>query len=292
MNDIIINQYKNSEIWGISIDALLSAFIAIIVFILGFLFNKKYEDSKDKKRLKGIEMFFWTIIDSMVEPIKFQLKQYQEIANKINDKFVKDFTYFENPELNFQTYKNINPVDLHKIFFSKKKLALSDKAKHFTVIVKTLEFIDSQKNSLKQNINQFFIDFRTYESDWKMNIEEFFNRYETFVGFNRRQNIPASQDDFLKQVDRTVNNCSKVEKYPNAFIIYENLVKPILELCKQFPKDIRANEINPYLIEAEYAFSNLTNLRKIYHNLFLQEATNLEKEYKAFTISINVLKNA
>lgn len=291
MNTQIIIQPNNDKIWGISIDALLSAFIAIFVFVVGFLLNKIYENYKEKKRLLGIESFFWTVVDSFLEPINYQLKIYREIATKINDKFQKDFIYFENPYLNIPIYKTINPTDLHKIFLSKKNYSLKDRMQHFNTIIKSLDYIESQKISLKDNFMQFFREFRIYEKDWQTNIAAIMNYYESFLSHNKSKGIHPSQDAFLKKMDSLQFTCSTKEKFPDPSVVYEYLIKELLLLCKQFQEDSRVNLLKPYLIGAEYAYNNMANVRNIFYNLFSNEAAGLEKEFIVLKKSINILKN-
>ena len=92
-------------------------------------------------------------------------------------------------------------------------------------------------------------------------------------------------------MDQIINKWSKLENSKNFYVAFDNLIKPVRLLCKEYPIDPRANIILPYLVEAEYAFNNIVNVKSIYYNLFSSEADKLKQWLELLTKSINVLKN-
>lgn len=291
MIQTIIKQTENPSFWGISFDAIMSAVIALVIVGLSYLASKGIENYKENQRLKRIEAYFWTLIENIIEPINTQIKLFRKTASDLTSKEMKNFVYFETPDLNIKNFESIIPQDLHTIFLSKKKIKLSERTKHFSNILSVLEFVKSQKASLKQNFMEFFTDFRKYEDSWQKNGEAIFRYFDNFVFINKSENIRPSIDPFLKNMDQIINKWSKLDKSKNFYVAFENLIKPLRELCKEYPIDPRANVILPFLVEADYAFNNIDNVKLIYHNLFSAEADKLEKKLEILTKSTSILKN-
>jgi len=287
----IIQEPNHMTLFGISIDAIMSAIIALVVIGLSYLASKGLENFKERKRLKQIEAYFWTLIDNISEPIQTQIKLYSKTAEELDEKDHKDFVYFETPDLNLHIFATISPKDLHTIFLSKKKLKLGERTKHFTKIINTIEFIKSQKISMKQNFVEFFSDFRKYEDSWQKNGEAVFRYFDNFLHYNKSNNILPSQDAFMKKMDSIISSWSKLEKSKNFYVAYDNLIKPLRNLCIEFPIDPCSNMILPFLVEADYAFNNIDNVKAIYKKLFSYEAKNLEKRYGHLKESVEVFKN-
>ena len=291
MIQTIIYQSEKTNFLGLSYDAIMSAFIAFVIVGLSYLASKGLENYKEKKRLERIEAYFWTIIENIIEPINIQIKLFRKTAADLENKEHKDFVYFETPDLNIKNFESIYPHDLHNIFLSKRKIKLTERTKHFSNILNVLEFVKLQKASLKQNFSEFFSDFRRYENSWQKNGEAIFRFFDNFIFHNKSKDIPASKDPFLKNMDQIINKWSKLENSKNFYVAFDNLIKPVRLLCKEYPIDPRANIILPYLVEAEYAFNNIVNVKSIYYNLFSSEADKLKQRLELLTKSINVLKN-
>lgn len=144
---------------------------------------------------------------------------------------------------------------------------------------------------MKYNFVEFFNDFRKYEDSWQKNGEAVFRYFDNFLHYNKSNNIPPSQDAFLKKMDIIITKWSKLDKAKNFYVAYDNLIKPLKELCKEFPIDPRSNMILPFLVEADYAFNNIDNVKEIYKKLFSSESKNLEQRFAHFKESIEVFKN-
>lgn len=116
----IIQQPENMTILGISIDAVMSAIIALVVVGLSYLASRGLEKYKERNRLKQIEVYFWTLIDNLSEPIDAQIKLYSKTANELDEKDHKDYVYFETPDLNLKIFEQFPPKICILYFFLRK----------------------------------------------------------------------------------------------------------------------------------------------------------------------------
>ncbi|MBK7978821.1 MAG: hypothetical protein IPK06_02170 [Ignavibacteriae bacterium] len=74
---IINNGPVSNSLWGISYDTIFTTLITIFIFLLGFWINKIFEARKEKKRLKDIKDYFFSLCSFLEKPVKIQIDVFK-----------------------------------------------------------------------------------------------------------------------------------------------------------------------------------------------------------------------
>ena len=130
--------YQNGELasekctfFGVTIDTIFTVFTTIIIFFLGYIFNKKVERDKENNRMKELEGYFLKLIELLDSPIKKQIDSFVSLSEKLKKTKEQNYNFQLVASFNLNLLKEISNLDLYKIFVSNKQGKIKEKTSLF-----------------------------------------------------------------------------------------------------------------------------------------------------------------
>ncbi|MBI1934001.1 MAG: hypothetical protein HYS24_15830 [Ignavibacteriales bacterium] len=274
---IINNGPVSNSLWGISYDTIFTTLITIFIFLLGFWINKIFEARKEKKRLKDIKDYFFSLCSFLEKPVKIQIDVFKGYKNNFLSEEQINFMFKDTIDLDVKNLKSISNEDLYKSLYLSKKNTVEEKTTKFNDISNSINYIEKQKVNTSLNFSRLYEDFKKYENQWTENLDKILRAYDNFRAINKQYDI--LNDPFLVDIDRVLVKWSKLENSSNIYVTFRELVTPLRLICKKFFEDPRSLSLLNISIQASYAFNSIDKLRKEYGNLFDAEAKELNSKY-------------
>ncbi len=270
---------------GISIDTIFTALITIGIFILGLWLNKKNDQRKEFDLLIEIKTYFLQLVDILISATERQLTEFKRFSNELAERV--DRSFIIGASSNFTTY-NIDSVPnekLFKIFVFYKSAKDKEQAiiryKDLIINITSIRTIANEWRLSYQN----FLD-STLETDEKFNenaskIAEF-NMNTIFIRYYEHN---ENDDEFMKEFDLILSAWEKKDDPVDKYVMMDNLISPLRELCRRMPDNFRAMELLKLVMQCRYAFLKKENIRNIYKYLF---ATYVDQ----LTIAVNGIQKS
>lgn len=275
---------------NVSADVIFSTLVTIFIFALGLFCKWRYDIYIENKNLKEKKEFYLATIKSLIDPIRKQAKLFEDLSKQIGGKETKKFYFNEIKELynKLSLFNNID--DLYKIFVNKDDGENEIKFLQYSNIIDTVGFLIEQREKSQLNHTTFFSNFRRYENEWSDAGFGIVMCYDTYASDFIEKNIDKSKDEFFTRFSFINHKWQKMDTCRNIYIAKENLVNPLFDLCKEFISDKRALKLMDYLKKANYAFSNYTNIKDTYSELFeeisnayIVQSNKFEEAYNYYT---------
>ncbi len=275
-----INNYlqavSQNSFYGISYDTIFTTSITIFIFILGYLINRWVEHRKEIKSLEDLKELIKVQINTILEKIDKQNEAFIQLSEAILSKKYQDYIY---AEANYQTESvtNLSNVDLFKSFLIGSKINRVDKIKSYNVFTKSIAILSVQNQITRTQFMDFIKSHRSYIDSWNASVNALMRYHDFCISFAKRNNIPPSNDPFLKEFSNIVGAWSKNEKRTEIKYVTEQLLKPLRAHCLQNPSDERTITILPLILEAEQAFRNREHILDITGKYFTDQVEQLKK---------------
>jgi hypothetical protein len=292
VNFIFETLIDKESLWGVSLDTIFTTFITILIFIIGHILVRLWQNNKEKKRLRDIRIYFFTLLDTIPQAIDKLIKVYTELSNAIEERTHRNFVLGESHELCLDNVTKLSHVDLFKILISSSK-ARNDEAafKHYKNIFDTFEFIRLQNDRVKTSFSYFMGEYRGYRNCWAEASDSILRFHDSILSFAKRNNIRPSEDPFLKEFDELFYAASKNRNFESMYEAEESLINPLKNLCKKYATDQRALMILREVLICWSAFKDIINLKVLYSRLFKDEADKLEQMKESLEEAILFFKS-
>src|SRR5258706_15415555 len=102
------NLTEQATFYGVSVDAMFTTFVTIFIFLLGYVFNRWYDRSKEKTRLREVREFFLSSVDHLLAPMQKQADSLNNLSSQIAAETHQDFTLEETPDLYVNPLKSVS----------------------------------------------------------------------------------------------------------------------------------------------------------------------------------------
>ena len=293
MDTVIIKEIADKySFWGVSPDTIFTVIITLSIFLLGFVFKGFYDLLMENKKLKKVELFFYSLLDSLIKTLDEQIIIDENLSKDIMNEGVRNYYYDEKLFALTKSFNSLEYLDLFKIFIlKKKKLNLDEKNILFIQIIKIIEFIKEHSKSSEKIFYQFLDDVKRFENEWGNNISFINNTFNSLRSDAKRLNIKPSQDPFLKEIDIVFFNFSKFNNYKYVSIANENLIKPLKNLCDKMIEDQKAKLILPAVMNCWEAHDNIFKSKHLYSDFLLKESNDLKDKKELLEKAIIFFRN-
>ncbi|MBL7127673.1 MAG: hypothetical protein ISS16_01675 [Ignavibacteria bacterium] len=293
MDTLIIKEVSDKySFYGVSPDTIFTVIITLSIFLLGFVIKGFYEWLMENMKLKKTELFFYSLLDSLIKTIDEQIEIDENLSRNIMNEEVRDFFYDEKLFALTKSFNSLEYLDLFKIFIlKKKKLNLDEKNIVFIRIIKIIEYIKEHSKSSEKIFYQFLNDAKRFERDWGINISFINNTFNSFRSDAKRLDIGPSKDPFLKEMDIIFHNLGKQKNYRFVSIANNNLIKPLKILCDKMIEDEKAKKILPAVMNCWEAHDNVFKTKNLYSDFLLKESNDLKDKKELLEKAIIFFKN-
>jgi hypothetical protein len=270
-----------NNLWnGVSIDVI----ITISIFITGLIFKYLYDFYKEKNRLKSIKKYFVKLIKSLNEPVKVQCSSYKSLSKNIGDFSKYDFPFEENPRLNIEGFKQVSQYDFYRSVVTKlNKKNINSIFDAFISTVNIIKSIELQKEFAGINYKEFTSRHREYINDFNSSINKLLRTYDSELTSMKNDDI------LLIEMSRIFGKTNKKES--DAKTIIDKIINPLYDLLVTKIDDKRTSIFLEIIIATRKSYSDLSNLKNIYSNLFNNFSNKLDIMSKELINNVNVFEN-
>lgn len=278
---------ENEAFWGVSRDTVFTVLITLFVFILGILITRLIEARKEKKRLKELRVYFFTLAALLPKSLSKLVGEYKKLANDVLDP--KSHNYFlpETHQLYLDNISKLSHTDIFKALVTERKTGdIKITSTHFKNIFDTFEYLRHQKERMRVNFTNFMAGASEYIDNWNNYMDALEQRLQELITLAKSQNIPPSGDDFLRDLDGVFFAWTQVEDYKNIFVAKENLLDPLKDFCNKYSADPRVTMFMPMVTKLRKAHNELKASNGLFGKLFQDEAQELEKAENLLTRAI------
>lgn len=281
---------SSNTFYGVTVDTIFTTFTTILIFFLGFIIARWFENKKNKKRLEDKKEFYLDTIKSIIEPMKQQADLYNNLVSQIDDDEMRLLIFEEKNELYINLSPFENSEDLYTIFVSQIKDKNDIKFNHYKSIVRTMSFIKEQRINAQNNYDSFFKHYRELEDDWNNSNGAIITYIQEEVSKLLRDGIVKTKDKLFSKIDDMTSKWQELENHWEINIVLENLIKPIHKICQDHFSDKRAVILLEYTRNSSTIHMNLMNLKKSHGTAFkyfaeltLARCKTIEEAYNYYT---------
>lgn len=270
IRDTISTVSVNSDkLWGISFDALASTIITIIVFILGVLSKYLYDKWKNAKRLKNISYYFKSNIKNLIIIAEKEIDSLNDIIFQLSRKKEDHLLFKDNSSISFDFYNKLSHVDLFEIFLYYSKI--KNKENNIDQFISTTNDIESLKYLIKHSRDNFINYYNILDTYFKRCVEAFKQVSYTINDYkknNIQNNIDLKDDRFLAGIISLAIQYNKQVNPKDINIQYEHFIKPLIDICNNFTKEIRSPEIIKHAMDFAYNFDSREKIKMFMISFF------------------------
>lgn len=277
---------------GISIDTLWTILIPILIFFLGVLFKLFYDWKKERSRLILLRKHILYRLRNLVKPFEQRIKYLDNTANKIQKGLVGNLHHTLFVRLNVEELKNIPRIDLFKLFVQYNNGEIEKNDEHYSNIVHTLSFLDTQKEYVGNDLDGLL---KKYERD-KIALEKYTNNifriHDKDIAIIRQKEGDISKDEYMFKFEKIANKFMKQDDPGELYTTLSYLLDPIEKLCKENLNDERAIPVLENVVYAKLKVDRLIELRIIYSRYFNDHKTTHEEWLDKLKKSIHFYENS
>lgn len=270
-------------------ELIITTSFSLLIFIIGFLINKKYDSIKEEKRLKTIKKYLLIICNDLSNSIDEQIIIYQSFGKKIIDLNNRDSSISFSSKINTDHFEKVANTDLFKLFAEGKKNK-DVKIVHYFNFLHFFNVIKFDSKYSKEHYEYYLDNLNRYESAFKENVDKIFRKHDSLISLHIGS-TEKKEDLFVSKFHHIVSNYRQIQDFSKIEIITNELVLKVLEHCKDFINDPRSLDILEFCLHSEHIVKELTNLRLLYSSFFLNHAEKMESENEKFKKAINYYKS-
>lgn len=285
------NLTEHPTFYGISTDAIFTTFVTIFIFLLGYVFNRWYDRSKENTRLKEVREFFLTNLRHLLEPMEKQADSLKSLASQIVADTHQDFTLDETSDLYVDPLKSVSQLDVFNALMKGPKNKRQQRAQQFCTVVATLEFIRLLKERTEQHFSDFIQAHRRYLQAWNENVNAIGRQFDALIAFARANNITARDDTFVSGLDSIFHAWSLLPERRYFTVVRDNLLNPIQEHCRTNKDDLRGTMFLPLILNCFNAHDNILHLKSLYSASFKEQGDKLLAKRAGLLDSIKFFSN-
>jgi hypothetical protein len=271
---------KASTFMGISIDAIFTVSVTIVIFVLGYIVTQIIEQRKERNRLHELEDYFRKLVEMLEKPLQVQKKSFLDFAKALKEDKEQHYEVADVAAFKLTYINQIDSKDLYTIFIRSKKGETAFKTELYGRLRASLDYFEIIKQNLPGTIKAFMQKHEEYTSIYKRNIALLNETLDNIVINLNRQKIPPLQFPILESINNIrffwIEKESN-ENYRDIYVSFENFIQPVQQLVKQNQKEHGIEFIVNPLMECVYAYDNLKELKSFYRKHFTVDARELQK---------------
>lgn len=291
MNSIYVGSHAHNFL-GVSCDTIFTVLVTVAIFVLGYIFNRIYDNAKRRRELEAIKVFLVTYLKSLLDPIQKQIDAFSSLSADVLSKKHQDFAFGDALGGKLYVLDRMQQVDMFAAFLLGPKDEKRERIAQFNRMLDALGFAKGQRDTAKAQFGGFMASHTRYVDQWNKAVNAVMRYEEKLVASAMRAGDLPDQDPFARGFNKLVQELSGVENRQAMDIVRELLLEPLRQLCKQHPLDPRVHEVIVHVIDALEALRNRNHLLSIFGKYFEDQAAELRGKKNALVDSIGFLEAA
>jgi len=290
--NITYPQPQTDSLLGISNDTIFTVSVTIAIFVLGYIFNRVYENAKHKRELRDLKEFLIVYLHSLIKPIEKQIAAFKTLSADILSKKHQDFAYGDAMGAKLDILDSLTQTDIFKVFLLGSKKEKSERITQYNNMLDALEYVNRQRSLAKDQFKDFMINYGKYIEQWNNAVNAVVRYQEQFVSFAMRTDTPPNQDPFTGGFNKLVHQWSQLDNREEMDQVAEHLLEPLRLLCKQHQSDPRIHVVIPPVLDSLQALRNRNNLISMFGKYLEDQASDLQAKRDRLAGSIKCLEES
>lgn len=262
----------------VSNDTVFTTVVALSVFVLGYFFNRFYDNWKEKIKKGNIREFVLSSLEAIVPAIEKQITAFNELKQQLASKKHLDYIYTESTSLNFEGLDSIPRDEVFHSFVRGHKKKRVIRIENLNALWGATDFIRHQKETARQTFIKFSEDYRRYLLYWNENVDSIARLHDEYLMMAGQASVHPSEDPFLREFNLIVYHLAQSGEPKSWENEKMHLLDPLLEVCKVNHVDARANVVMKKISQANYAYDNRVHLLELYGIYFDHQASALTEK--------------
>jgi hypothetical protein len=283
--NIILEPVIQNKFMGISYDTIFTTGITLTVFILGYILNRFYEWRKRIRHVKNIRELVVAHLKSLIEPIEGQIRSFKELGEYLASHGVQEYIFHES-SIQTDFLNGLPYLDIFQAFTSGSNKTKPQRIDAFNSMFQTIEFFKRQNSITRNQFVNLSQMQREFIANWNSSNDDILRFHDQLLGFARRNGITATGDQFLKELNVIVYQCSQLNDREELASIFNLFVEPVLALVKKYSSDERSDILSPLVLKSVKYHAELVLLFDGNSKFYLEQSAKLEKRKE---IILNVL---
>ena len=268
-----------------AIGAIASGLIAIWIFKRGIAEQKNADREKELKRLQEVKKFYFHTIHSKLEPLKSQINYNFLLATKLREERASNFTVKFDPSLNFEELLGIDQKDIFNIFIYDEK---SDTAKYIEM-KNSIRLIETINRETKDILKHLDSKYQTYQDKFADKVDKIQKLVQRYTHSNDIEKIELKADLFLFDIWKQILEWEKLKDLDNRdpYILNENFLQPIRNICAKHHLDKRKPEILDLILDSQHYWEQLDTIKRLFREWIIKDTRQLIKAKIKIELALN-----
>jgi hypothetical protein len=266
---------------NVTADTIFTVFVTVLIFALGYIFNKKVENSKEKGRLKDVELYFYGLIEMLEGPLMKQAEGFLKFSKLLKQEKEQHFFLDDVALFQLRLINEIDNKDLFKIFIGDNKGKLTQRIEKYKKMRGLLEYFDVVKKSTGPDLKELTARYDTYVKVYRENLKATSEQFELMLSDNMKNKLLPQHDAFLKEFDEIRFKWSKIDvpggTYMDMYVARTHYIIRLKDLCIRNVHDPRSVGLMKHVMECIYAINDIDELRTVYRRHYLLFARGLRQ---------------
>ena len=267
LSEKVVMNTQNEKLLGVSIDAVVSAAIAIFVLGLGLLINRRYDSFRKYNHLKTVEQYSYSLYQDLKKSTNERIESFNKLIAQLKVKHHKDIEMEYIVDYSVNSLNKINWDDYYAIFTSLKNPSDVNKVDIYRKINKGVSIIDRINSHWINSYNEFLDRQLTYERRWHDAIQNIGNIIDEFVHENHGKKL-SSLNQFDQELDKILRSHQTTKGSSDIYVAMNSLIDPLHSHIKKQPKEKWGQKLLGHVMSCIYAYDNYDNNREVYEDQF------------------------
>ena len=264
--------------WSVKADTIFATLTSLLVFGSGIIIAKWLEALREKKRLRELESYFYTAIESLEEVIRVQTAAFIRASEQLREEKTQNISLTILPAFDVGNLMSFSPIDTYKIFVLKKKGPMGERVKLYQDIFSNLRYINVVKRTCEEHFRIWGKESKSLESRWDDNYQNDRHVFVRIIKDAAQKHDPKSPL-FL----RVSEILAKLQAHPedrDIFHLHKYIVVEADKLDTENLKDPLLGGMFQMLDGCNRAFHMLKVVNEYYSVLFKQYSEMTGKAYQ------------
>jgi len=284
-----IAELGGSSILGISIDTLVSAVIAMLVFGLGLFLTRRFDNAKRHDHLLEVEKYLYDKYSEISDSVVERITSFNILIEQLKKEEQGDISMTYVSDYSIEFIQEINWIDYYNVFSKLKGEDRDSSISIFKDINKCMAVIKDIGKLWRGSYDELVSRQLEYERRWNDNITTIGSITDDFVTTYKDDYIKGT-DDFIDALDVVLHTYHETPGAPDLYVTKNALLGPLHELIHDNPTKSWGRRFLDPVMGCIYAYENYTKNRKAFEGQFNNYITKLEKADEKLKESVEELR--
>lgn len=286
---INISELGGISWYGVSIDSIVSAGIAILVFGLGLLFTRFQTSKSNYNHLLDIQSYLYEVFSEICEGTEERIKAFKALAKHLEREEQADIEMKYTSDYNVRLIKEIEWIDYYSVF---SKLKQDDREKSIPIFKKLnnhIAIINDIGELWRESFDELVRRQLEYEKRWNEHITRIGVVINDFVTW-AHQNYTPGTNSFIDELDQIISSYQQTPNSRDLYIAKGVLIELLHTLITDNPGESWGRRYLDPVMGCISAYENYTKNKKVFKSQFEGYVEKLASAQKGIASSILELK--